>query len=75
MRATHLRQGYGEAGIDGQTERSQCAGANQSKLSEFNPPSDGFAVANALTAAKSNHIVNMLPSSKRLCRNRSPFFL
>ena len=29
-RATHLRQGYGEAGIDGQTERSQWAGAHES---------------------------------------------
>ena len=35
-RATHLRLGYVVACIDGQTERSQCAGAHESKLSEFN---------------------------------------
>jgi len=34
-RATHLRQGYGEAGIDGQAGRQVEMGANKSMLSEL----------------------------------------
>ena len=42
--------------------------------SRFNPPSDGFALANALTAPKSNHIVTMLPSFKAVMSEPLPFF-